>query len=1397
MQMSVGLSECVLWVNALLIVPLLCTGLTIHVDRDGGNESVNCWTKEHNYTCKYLDDALVGAQQMLGNADYIEILLSAGEHILGPNTSLSYFTDASNFTIAGTGTTAESVVVNCDHRNGFAFSDSRGLTFEYLVLKHCLSQSGMPEELVTMNVNTHVALALYNCHHLTMRNVTVRDNNGIGVLLYNTLGTNQLQNCTFANNQDHNDSDNNQGRAFGGVVVVFFYCFYGYPNKACLHYINSSEEFQTRYEVEDCLFMDNNSTNGEFIEPRLSVSLGHYREHVSKGGGLALLMHGQSSNTTIHIQRCRFLRNSASWGGGAHVCYRDFSRNNTIHFKDCLFDSNLSPTRSKPGGSHGGGTDVVYLQQDEDDAYNNRALYENCIFRNNSALFGGGISMQVSEVQALHNNVILRHCLFEGNTANIGAAADLSVSFQTASFGETTGRTLAHFTQCTFSRNMVVPGRVALDQTPRIGNGALYIFRIQTMFEGINKFEGNHGTGLVLATWATLTANSQLLFINNTGSFGGGIHFSGLPRLDISDNTSLEFIGNTAKYMGGAFYASYSDVHSEVYQSSCFIGHAHELKNPDDWNTTFVFKNNRCKNKVNSVWVSSLIPCYWLDSKHPNNPINTTFCWRNWHYVDSTCHAEISSLGTQLVSEVTRDTEFFPGISQKVPVKLIDDLGHDVSAESILTATVTKGEGVMQSNDFFRADSNVTILGVPNTDIEVTLQTQGASGFMRTCNIHLLYCPPGFVPKLSYIEYSSYAHNTSWKCVCGGSYGGTVQCDSDSTSATIMDGFSMSYDDTLEQTVVGPIPYPIYSSAAGQRPLPHRVSELDEAMCGELNRTGLLCSQCQSGLSVKMGFTTLDCIDCTAGLAGSWFIFFAEQLLPITLFFLFIILGNINAASAPFNAFIFFSQVMTTPLTFRLISPWVHSIGSRSFINTFTEAESVIFIPYSIWNLDFKLIHIFHRHVCFVSGNNILAHISLEYLNAIYPLLLIGIAYLLVSLHGINFRPVVLLWRPFRACLLKFRRTWNPKLTIINAFATFVIVSYVEFLTTSVKLLASLQLYGSDSELNYRYFFDASKHYLGPHHLPYAVLAMTVMSVVILPTPVLMFLYPLRPVQQAIGAMRCKYCNWHGLRIFVEAMQGCFKDGTNGTKDRRFFAGLYFVFRIALISVLGVATTFTLQYLLTILFILVMILLFLLLEPYKDPFYNKFDVVIFVIMLSVHITNFFNVYTNILVGEPSVPLWAISQVLLALPLLYVVVVKGLQFVWRKTKLSDHWLEWKQRRRIERMLEEEEEESSVEPMSFASFKREMRKRKRSSLTATGRPRLVTISEVTLSDEMPDRMVNPDDYIYESLEEHVDSSRSPPLVERQLTDSQNALYGSLEDDNASLITQEMQDLSCSKN
>ena len=89
--------------------------------------------------------------------------------------------------------------------------------------------------------------------------------------------------------------------------------------------------------------------------------------------------------------------------------------------------------------------------------------------------------------------------------------------------------------------------------------------------------------------------------------------------------------------------------------------------------------------------------------------------------------------------------------------------------------------------------------------------------------------------------------------------------------------------------------------------LPRNLSQLNDYMCGPLNRKGHLCSECADGFGPSVTSFGYKCVNCT----NAWYrvpLFLLLELVPITILYVMILIFQISITSAPIPCFIMFSQ---------------------------------------------------------------------------------------------------------------------------------------------------------------------------------------------------------------------------------------------------------------------------------------------------------------------------------------------------------------------------------------------------------------------------------------------------------------------------------------------------------
>ena len=139
----------------------------------------------------------------------------------------------------------------------------------------------------------------------------------------------------------------------------------------------------------------------------------------------------------------------------------------------------------------------------------------------------------------------------------------------------------------------------------------------------------------------------------------------------------------------------------------------------------------------------------------------------------------------------------------------------------------------------------------------------------------------------------------------------------------------------------------------------------------------------------------------------------------------------------------------------------------------------------------------------------------------------------------------------------------------MDVFASFLLLSYTKLMLMFSAFLGVTRIVNSNgSVLRTTLNIDPSISYISGEHIPFFLLAIFVLIGPVLMSALLLTLYPMK----AFRSLLFKCCigghSKAALNIFVEKYHSCYRDGLDGGRDMRSFAGLYF-----LIRALGVAIT--------------------------------------------------------------------------------------------------------------------------------------------------------------------------------------------------------------------------------
>ena len=355
--------------------------------------------------------------------------------------------------------------------------------------------------------------------------------------------------------------------------------------------------------------------------------------------------------------------------------------------------------------------------------------------------------------------------------------------------------------------------------------------------------------------------------------------------------------------------------------------------------------------------------------------------------------------------------------------------------------------------------------------------------------------------------------------------------------------YCMSHYSELNRTVVGTC---LYSCTKDEW-----YDEAKDPPCEKYSRTGEMCSKCSNETGYPLYSYSLNCIKCDHS-PTTVIKYLAVAFLPLTAFYVIVITFRISATGDYLSGYILASQILTTPYILRYITALHTSHHNQGVIK-------VAAALFAVWNLDFM--KSIYTPFCYDKSTNILLVSSLDYIIALYPLGLILLTFFLVSLRD-RYLVVARLWAPVQQLCQRTRHQWQVRKSLVDAFATFLLLSYIKILNASFDILlpATLHDINSTKIFSKQYlYYDGSQHIYHHGHTKYAVLAV-VMSLVFNVAPFLLLLcYPCKIFHRLMnlcGPSRFK----HFLHVFMDAFQGCYQ---TSPRDCRYFAAIGLLVRFA------------------------------------------------------------------------------------------------------------------------------------------------------------------------------------------------------------------------------------------
>ena len=1266
-----------------------------------------------------------------------QYILKDGKHTL--NSSIETFEKLSLLAFVGN---SSDVMIYCTEENsGLAFQEVSDLRFESLTffkcsaLRHSTSRKYQNSNDSTCNkmYQTRVALYFHICSNVEMVKVNVSHSpNAIGVLMYNVNGANFIRNSTFEYNQLSEMETEIPGG--GGFYIEFTYCVPSDDNCSC-SYQNYSEmpamitdnNHNSSYTFESCTFSENIASSVDETESNSNYIIPNKQSHIAfgRGGGLSIFVKGSAYGNSFNVSKCTFRDNHAIWGGGLLISFMDAALNNTLLVTNTEFQNNsCKPNhRHKQHGTGGGGMRIghyIFNARSSPGMRGNRVYIRLCNYTGNIALSGGGLSVSPTLQFYKHNSqlitVNISESQFTGNLAKIGSALEVTL-FPIVVSGGPPG---IHIIDCKFIMNQV---HYDVNQImTETGIGTVYGNGVMLNFLRTAYFEQNNGTALAVVDKRVSFKNCAAVFTDNAGRAGGAINLLGISYILVNDNTSMSFIRNRAEVHGGAISSNYIGRDYIITNPNCFVRHRDSFRNPDEWRTKFYFEDNHGSLHSNdSIHTTSTSPCAWPGWRGINNII---MCRHNWVYCRNnetkSCSSEIwTSTGSiqftiasnnnlneydppvnvyrdnfdtvfetfthpkpkprALLPRIRNDQvqlplKAIPGKAFKLPLELKDDFHHNTTSTTVF-AVRTLHTNVSQIDPHFvyTAGGYLRLNGISNNTVEVHLDTLGERAWHIELQVELLICPPGFVHSETPPRYDS-------TCICNpNNYQKRLRCDQADFSASLRNGYWMGTTPESDGSLVVSLCLPgfcIKNNSADYLVLPSTVQEIDKQMCS--NRTGVLCGYCIAGYGPAVNRRNYECIPCNSTNNAVHTVYYVLAVYaPLLVMFTGIILFNIRFTTGPANAFIFYSQIVSS--TFDLTGD--DHIPLNLLHQRMPILLGVYRIPYGIFNLDF--LENFIRPLCLGTRLNALDALQMDYIVATFPLIMILLVLLALKIKSScsSFRYNILLHRhgrqplhdyisevdspmvqvqhsrvPRMQAVCKWIQKWEAGESLLHAFSAFLLLSYTKFALTSSYIVNLHPILGANgSQIGPRrayyagHFTEHDIMYIWRYYVP-SCFVIVIIGVI----PIMLLWYPIIWLEKCIHRVEWiwRFYPVTKIHVFMDTFQGCYRD------DRRFFAAMYFVFRLTINVGYILTDTWLQQFIVQQIACTVFIVIFVLCWPYREEKW-LFNYVDFLMLTNLAVVNALSLYlfafsqNNHGLALPRSAFW-VQYFLVLLPLIYMI-----------------------------------------------------------------------------------------------------------------------------------------------
>ena len=1125
-------------------------------------------------------------------------------HIIGPTIPLN---DTLRFTnVSDVQLTGEDTQIVCGTNDaGVHFSSVDGIFIENLSFSECGTNTG----------NLTAAIYIDSCKNVVIQSIAIISSSEMALVFSGTYGNVQILDSLFKENGVHQFKDTlQQYQHYYGAVSIHFN--QSFPVEK--HYLGMEQN--STYSFSNCTWLENNNTG----------------RRSNSGGGLTIRFNSRYINN-ITLVECTFKANSAYWGGGLYVLFADSAYNSSVAVLSSRFEDNVAE-------SAGGGVDLGYLNGYHS-PFRNNILFQDTHFIKNKAKYGGGAAV-FAKHGAIYSKpgdtIRFDQCSWEGNVASFSSSVDVSpIAFDTLSTGFLP---VPVFTNCNFSNNKLK--QATKGGANVINEGSFTVTKFTVQFGEHIRFLNHENSALhVISGTVEFQPETEVLFRNNSGTNGGAIALYGFSSLRFHNGCHLSFINNTALEVGGAIYYHSYDQHDFVSTRACFIQYVDQPYKIRDAcsnipNVTFEFEGNKAYHGGTAIYALSFYPCYY--QLFPNKggkekfPVDGILC--RAHFIlndDSPDNVTMLTAGQQYKLNESQPLHVIPGQKYNVSLSVRDEMKNQVHA---IYRMQTKAFQIEHNH----TAGDLRLYGEPGQKGNISISVLNFRQISFEVEVSLLQCPPGF--------FLDETHNL---CKCSArspehAYRGIEKCNYPDFRAYILQGYWAGYRGNVEPKNLYTAPCPrgfcVYEHGFTEPILLPEKTNLSEFVCGEY-RKGVLCGECDNERSVYYHSQYYSCGEGTYCQYGILF-YFLSEFIPLAILFTTVTVFDVRFTSGTINGFIFFSQVLD--------SLSVDANNAIQFPDPIDKLSIGYKIIYGLFNFDFFSVE--SLSFCLWKQATVLDTLAFKYITTIFGF---GFIMCLVCIvHHCQCKTIC-----------RFKKKINTRDSVIHGLSAFLVMCYAQCTKVSFQILTSVTLTGEGGTPGPQVSRFGGIPYFQGKHLAYAIPACVCLTTIVAIPPTLLIVFPLvLRLLSFCGLSESRPTIWISSHIWtirlvpiLDSFQACFKD------NFRFFAGLYFVYRIAIFAAYAFSENI-MQFFVSIEAMLIVMLGFhAVAQPYERRTDNVVDSLMFINLALINgITTYGYVYRSHSGEKRTLTAIAWLQlILIYLPIVGFVVAKIVKVRERK------------------------------------------------------------------------------------------------------------------------------------